>query len=420
MNKTLKYLLIITAVLVVGVIIAKKSGLVGKEILFKVSTENAEKRTITETIVANGKIQPKTEVKISADVSGEIIDLLVEDGDSVTKGQLLLKINPDIYYSTIERLQASVNSAKAQLSQSEASLLEKEKSHKRNERLWDKKAISESEFESSEIAYKIALANKQSAEFSVKSAEASLKEANENLTKTQIYSPIDGIVTRLNIELGERVVGTAQMTGTEIMRIANLNNMEVKVDVNENDIVRVSKFDTALVEVDAYLGQKFKGIVTEIANSANTEGAATDQVTNFEVKIRLLPEGYKALVTNEKPFPFRPGMSASVEIQTNTMLDVISIPIQAVTARADSLLNDSIKLGEDDDLIEIVFVYSGDADSKVKIIKVKTGIQDDNYIQILEGIEPNTEVVIAPYSAINKKLKDDMKVEKVSKDKLFK
>ena len=419
MNKTLKYLLIITAVLIVGVIIAKKTGFVGKEILFKVSTENAEKRMITETIVANGKIQPKTEVKISADVSGEIIELLVEDGDSVSKGQLLLKINPDIYYSTIERLEASVNSAKAQLSQSEASLLEKDKSHKRNQRLWDKKAISESEYESSEIAYKIALANKQSAEFSVKSAEASLKEANENLTKTQIYSPIEGIVTKLNIELGERVVGTAQMTGTEIMRIANLNNMEVKVDVNENDIVRVSKFDTALVEVDAYLGEKFKGIVTEIANSANTDGSATDQVTNFEVKIRLLPEGYKDLVTEEKPFPFRPGMSASVEIQTNTMFDVISIPIQAVTARVDSLLNDSIKGDDNDELIEIVFVYSGDADSKVKIQKVKTGIQDDNYIQIIEGVEPNTEVVVAPYSAINKKLKDDMKVEKVSKDKLF-
>jgi len=416
MNKILKYLLIIVGVLIVFIIIAKSTGLIGSEAFLKISTEKVQKRTIIETIVANGKIQPKTEVKISADVSGEIIELFVEDGDSVTQGQLLLKINPDIYQSTIERLDASVNSSKAQLAQSEASLIEKEKSYKRNKNLWEKKTISDAEFESIEIAYKVALANKESAEYSVKSSQASLKEANENLTKTQIYAPIDGIVTKLNVEKGERVVGTAQMTGTEIMRIANLNNMEVIIDVNENDIVRVSKNDTAIVEVDAYLGKKFKGIVTEIANSANTEGTATDQVTNFEVKIKLLPKYYKELITENKPFPFRPGMSASVDIQTKTVFDVLSLPIKAVTTRADSLLSDSIKLGENEDVLEIVFIYDN---NKAKIRKVKTGIQDDNYIQILSGVKLNEEVVTDPYSAINKTLKDNMPVEKVSKDKLF-
>jgi HlyD family secretion protein len=416
MNKTLKYLLIIAGALIIIVIIAKSFGLVGKEILIKVSTEEVQNRTITETIIANGKIQPKTEVKISADVSGEIIELYVEDGDSVTKGQLLLKINPDIYFSTIERLDASVNSSKAQLAQSEATLLEKEKTHSRNTNLWNKKAISDAEYESSEIAYKIALANKKSAGFSVKSAEASLKEANENLTKTQIYSPMYGIVTKLNVELGERVVGTAQMTGTEIMRIANLNNMEVQIDVNENDIVRVSKNDTALIEVDAYLGKKFKGLVTEIANSASTEGTSTDQVTNFEVKIKLLPKYYKELVSKNNPFPFRPGMSASVEVQTKTVNNVLSIPIQSVTTRTDSLLNDSLRELNNDEIKEIVFIYK---DNKVFIKNVETGVQNNNYIEIISGVKINDEVVIAPYSAITKKLKDDMKVEKVSKDKLF-
>jgi HlyD family secretion protein len=225
-----------------------------------------------------------------------------------------------------------------------------------------------------------------------------------------------GIVTKLNVELGERVVGTAQMTGTEIMRIANLNNMEVQIDVNENDIVRVSKNDTALIEVDAYLGKKFKGLVTEIANSASTEGTSTDQVTNFEVKIKLLPKYYKELVSKNNPFPFRPGMSASVEVQTKTVNNVLSIPIQSVTTRTDSLLNDSLRELNNDEIKEIVFIYK---DNKVFIKNVETGVQNNNYIEIISGVKINDEVVIAPYSAITKKLKDDMKVEKVSKDKLF-
>jgi len=416
MNKTLKYLLIATAIIIVLIIVGKKSGVVGKEIILKVSTEKVTKRTLTETITANGKIQPKTEVKISADVSGEIIELYVEDGDSVQQGQLLLKINPDIYLSTIERLQASVNSSKSQLLQTEAQLLEKKQNYDRNKKLYDKETISKAEFESIEIAYKIAQANLSSSQFAVQSSEASLKEAKENLRKTNIFSPISGIVTKLNVEKGERVVGTAQMTGTEIMRIANLNNMEVKIDVNENDIVRVSKNDTALIEVDAYLDYKFKGIVTEIANSANTDGVSADQVTNFEVKIRILPESYKELVNNDKPFPFRPGMSASVDIQTETEYNVLTVPIQSVTARADSLLPDSLQQKENNELQEIVFVYNN---NKVNMRKVTTGIQNDSYIQIKTGLKSNEEVVSAPYTAISKKLKNNTKVEKVKEKDLF-
>ncbi len=416
MNKILKYLLIATLVIIVLIIVGKKSGIVGKKIVLKVATEKVEKRTLTETITANGKIQPKTEVKISADVSGEIIELFIEDGDSIQQGDLLLKINPDIYLSTIERLAASVNSSKSQLLQTEAQLLEKKQNYDRNKKLFDKETISKAEFESIEIAYKIAQANLSSSQFAVQSSEASLKEANENLRKTSIFAPISGIVTKLNVEKGERVVGTAQMTGTEIMRIANLNNMEVKIDVNENDIVRVSKNDTALIEVDAYLDYKFKGIVTEIANSANTDGVSADQVTNFEVKIRILPESYKELVKEDKPYPFRPGMSASVDIQTETEHNVLTVPIQSVTARADSLLPDSLQQKENGDLQEIVFVYTND---KVRIRKVTTGIQNDNYIQIKTGLKPDEVVVSAPYTAISKKLKDDTTVEQVEEKDLF-
>lgn len=414
MSKTLKILLIVAVILIVAIVIGKKSGVFGEKYLLKVYTEKPEKRTITETITASGKIQPKTEVKISADVSGEIIDLFVEDGDSVKKGQLLLKIKPDIYLSQIERIEASVNSSKAQLAQAKAQLLEKENAYKRSKILWEKKTISDAEYESAEIAYKVAKASLDAAEFSVHSSMASLKEAQENLVKTQIYSPIDGIVTKLNVEKGERVVGTAQMTGTEIMRIANLNEMEVKVDVNENDIINVSKNDTAIIEVDAYLGKKFKGVVTEIANSAsNGQNSGIDQVTNFEVKIKILPESYNKLVNNENPFPFRPGMSASVDIQTQTAYNVLSIPIQAVTAKADSLLPDSIST-HTGELQEIVFVVKN---NKAKIRKVKTGIQNDNFIQIISGLTEKDEVVSAPYMAISKKLKDGTEIEIVKNKK---
>jgi HlyD family secretion protein len=416
MNKTLKILIIVAVIAIAGIIIGKKSGTIGEKLLIKVYTEQVKPRTITETITASGKIQPKTEVKISADVSGEIIELYVEDGDSVKQGQLLLKIKPDIYLSQIERLEATVNSSKAQLSQAQAQLLEKENAFNRSKILWQKKTISDAEYEAAEIAFKVAKANLDAAQFSVHSSMASLKEARENLIKTQIYSPINGIVTKLNVEKGERVVGTAQMTGTEIMRIADLNKMEVKVDVNENDIINVSKNDTAIIEVDAYLGKKFKGIVTEIANSASGTTTGIDQVTNFEVKVKILPSSYKFLQTKTNPFPFRPGMSASVDIQTQTVYNVLSVPIQAVTAKADSLLPDSMQ-EHNSELQEIVFVA---VDNKAKIRKVKTGIQDDKFIQILSGLNENENVISAPYMAISRKLKNNSGIEIVkNKENLY-
>ena len=431
-NKKLRYLIAGLLVLVVVLIIAKKQGWIGESNLLKVVTEKAEKRSIIESITANGKIQPETEVKISPDVSGEIVALYVKEGDEVEKGQLLLKIKEDIYISYLERAKAAVNSAKAnfanskaRLAQTEASFHQQELAFNRSKKLYKQKAISLSEFENAEAAFNMAKADLKAAgesvnssKFSVKSAEASLKEARENLQKTSIYAPIDGTVSRLNVEKGERVVGTIQMAGTELLRIANLNVMEVKVDVNENDIVSVSLNDTALIEIDAYLKEKFKGIVTEIANSANVLGMSSDQVTNFEVKIRILNSSYNHLIKNDRPYPFRPGMSATVEIQTTYENDILTVPIQAVTTRVDSVQTDSISSDkkDDDEIKEIVFTFS---DGKVSKREVTTGIQDDTYIEIKEGIEEGEEVVTAPYSAISRRLKDGKKVEKVDKKELF-
>lgn len=424
-NKAFRYMLIITLALLTLMIAGKKAGWFGKESSFDVSTEKAEKRTIIETITANGKIQPETEVKLSPDVSGEIVELYVADGDEVKKGVLLLKIKPEIYQSNIERMEAALNSAKAQLAQAEAQLIERKSNFNRMEKLWESKTISESEFESASSALEIAEANVSAAKYSIMSSEASLKEAKENLSKTIIYSPIDGTISKLNVEQGERVVGTVQMAGTELLRIANLELMEVKVDVNENDIIRVSIGDTAIIEVDAYIDEKFKGIVTEIANSATSTGIATDQVTNFEVKIRVLPQSYRHLVEKEgkNKYPLRPGMSATVDIRTHTAENVLSIPIEAVTTRRDSSekgkypLADSGEENNDENIDEVVFIYNNDG--SVKQTKVKTGVQDDRYIEILDGISPEDEVVCAPYSAISKRLKDGMKVVKVPREKLF-
>ena len=302
------------------------------------------------------------------------------------------------------------------LAQSQAQLIDKESNYKRNKTLWQQKAISDAEFEAIEATYKVALANVESARYSVKSSEASVKEASENLYKTTIYAPMSGTVSKLNVEKGERVVGTIQMAGTEMLRIANLDRMEILVDVNENDIVRVHLGDTALVEVDAYLGEKFKGLVTEIANSANTTagGIATDQVTSFNVKVRLLRKFYKHLIPKENKFysPFRPGMSASVDIQTKKVNNVLTVPIQSVTLEIDSSVQ------ENDDYIkkEIVYLYRNDS---VFVVPVTTGIQDNNNIQIISGLELSNEVVSAPYSAITKKLKNETAVQKVSKEELF-
>ncbi|MDA3780699.1 MAG: efflux RND transporter periplasmic adaptor subunit [Bacteroidales bacterium] len=431
-NKLLKYLLIIVGILIVFAIIGKKAGWFGKKITIKVSAENPKERTITEVVTASGKIQPETEVNISPDVSGEIVELNIDEGDNVKKGILLLKIKPDIYQSLVDRAKASLNSIKANYANSKAVLAQvvakskqTEQSYERNKILWKKKAISESEYESAVSSYEMSKAelnaskkSVESAKFSIESAKATLNEAEENLKKTKIYAPMNGTISRLNVEIGERVVGTAQMAGTELLRIANLNRMEVKVDVNENDIVRVKLNDTAIVDVDAYLGETFKGIATEIANSANVSGVSTDQVTNFDVKILLLPESYKHLISKTNPNPFRPGMSASVDIQTNTRVDVLTIPIQAVTTRVDTISNsDSLNIPVEKELEEIVFIVSQDS---ALIKKVETGIQNSRYIEIKSGLSKNDEVVFAPYSAISRSLKDGSIVEIVDKKNLFK
>jgi len=424
---------------IIVLVVGKKQGWFGKEYTVSVATETVKAQTLTEFINANGKIQPETQVKISPDVSGEVIELYVEEGNEVKAGDLLCVIKPEMYVSALNRAEAAVNSAKARQAQSEAQLIERELQFKRAKQLYEKNTIPVSEFETAQASFQVAQAEVKAAQFSVKSAEASVAEAREQLTKTKIYAPISGTVAALNIEKGERVVGTSMMTGTEMMVIADLNKMEVWVDVNENDIVKVSKYDTALVEVDAYLNRKFKGLVTEIANSAKSGAAASaaDQVTNFEVKVLLLQESYTDLIdsTTKNIYPFRPGMSAAVDILTETRENVISVPISAVTTRVKKKgggtveVSDEVKTDvpaesgekektvEQDEKQEVVFVLK---DNRARKIEVKTGIQDNNSIQILEGINVGDEVIVAPYNAINKTLKDSMMVKKVKEEELFK
>lgn len=435
-KKLIKYLGAALVILIIIVVIAKNRGCVGKDVMVKVSTEKAEKRTITEMVTANGKIQPEIEVKLAPDVSGEVVELEVNEGDEVEKGQLLVKINPDIYESALDRMEASLNTskanlanAKARLAQVKAQFINAEANYKRNKKLWEDGVVSDADFENTKSNYEVAKADVEAAEqnviaakFNVKSAAASLKEARENLSKTNIYAPMNGTISKLNIEKGERVVGTSQFEGTEIMRVANLSEMEVNVSVNENDIVRVEKGDTALIEVDAYINRKFKGVVTQIANSANTTGISADQVTNFDVTIKILRESYKDLIDKENGMnsPFRPGMSASVDIQTETAYDVVTVPIQAVTTREDTTSTDSATATlnkKDENIYECLFVVSG---NMVSLKRIETGIQDNKYIHVTKNLEEGEEVVVAPYRAISKKLKEGTKVEVVKKETLFK
>lgn len=430
-KKLLKYVLIAVVALLILTVIGKKSGILGKAEITEVTTDVVTKRTIVETIIANGKIQPETEVKISPEVSGEIIELNVKEGDFVEKGKLLLRIKPDIYVSNRDQAEASLNSTKSNLAnaiarqvQSEAQMEKEQLSYERNRKLWEQKTISQSEWEAAESSYKVTKAdleaarqNVRAAEFQVKNAEASLKVSNENLYKTTIYAPMSGTVSKLSVELGERVVGTNMMTGTELLRIADLTRMEVKVDVNENDIVRVSLNDTALVEVDAYLNKKFKAIVTEIANSATTTGASTDQVTNFEVRMLLLASSYKDIVNDKNPNPFRPGMSATVDILTEKRPNILTVPIQAVTILRDSTNKDSVANagGETTNKPkEIVYVIK---DGKAQHKDVVTGIQDNYFIEISKGLSDNEEIITGPYNVISKKLKDGIPVNKALKEK---
>jgi len=414
-NKILKILLPIVVLLLIFAVIGKKAGWFGKALTVKVAVENAEKRVIVETITANGKIQPEKEVKISPDVSGEIVELTIKEGDHVEKGQLLLRIKPDTYVSQRDRSMAAISSARARLAQSEAQFTQAELSFNRSKQLFEEQTVSKSDFEQAQASYTVAKAEVDAAKYSVISAEASLKEANEMLIKTSIYAPISGTVSMLLVELGERVAGTNLMAGTELLRVADLSRMEAQVQVNENDIPRVKLGDTALIEVDAYLDQKFKGIVTEIANSAKTTGVSADQVTNFDVKILVLPQSYQKLIAAGNSNPFRPGMSATVDIQTESKADVITVPIQSVTTRTDTTKTSTTISNED--IRTIVFVADG---QYARAKDVKTGIQDNTYIEIISGIAVNDKVISAPFSAISKKLSDSTLIEVVKKEILFK
>ncbi|PKP49009.1 MAG: efflux RND transporter periplasmic adaptor subunit [Bacteroidetes bacterium HGW-Bacteroidetes-11] len=433
--------IVIIAIVILAV--ARKKGLIGEEDGIKVTSEKAMLRSIIETVSANGKIQPEVEVKISPDVSGEIVELYVKEGDEVKSGDLLAKIDPKIYASNYDRMLAGVNSQKANLANSrarvaqvQAQFINAKASFERSDRLFKEKAISASEFDAAQSAFEVAKAevtaaqeNVKAAEFAVKSAEASVKEASENLYKTSIYAPVSGTISKLNVEKGERVAGASQFSsGTEILRIANLEVMEVNVSVNENDIVRIAINDTALVEVDSYLNRKFKGVITQIATSANVVGLSADQVTNFDVKIRMIPGSYSDLKVKGQPTasPFRPGMSATVDIQTETALNVLTVPIQSVTTRQDTTKTEvqgpanteayEKTTRSTETAKEYVFVVK---DGMAKLQEVKTAIQDNMYIQITEGLSEGDEVISGPYRAVSKTLKNDDKVKVVEKEALF-
>lgn len=449
MNKKLLWIIIGLVVLIVVLIGLKKSGVIGKEEGIKVTSEKATHRTIIETVNASGKVYPEIEVKVSPDISGEIVELNVNEGDSVTKGQVLARIYADIYLTQRDQVVAGVNQSKAQLSNSTASLvglkatLDNLKNvYERQKKLFNEKVVSRAEFEQSEQAYLTAQANYnaareglKSSEASIQSAQAQLQKADKDLSRTVITSPMNGMISLMNVKKGERVAGNSFNVGTEMMRVADMRSIEVRVDVGENDIPKVKLGDTAIVEVDAYTNRKFKGLVYKIANPNTGSAVSTTssaEVTNYKVHIRLLPVSYKDLVGPGKGFPFRPGMSASADIQTRTKQNVLSVALNAVTTRDKN--GDASAAGDktddkkpeaketkstsgDDGIEEVVFVLQ--KDNKVKKVKVKTAIQDLNYIEILEGLKEGDEVITGPYSIVSKTLKDGNLVTVVTKDKLF-
>ncbi|MEO6894853.1 MAG: efflux RND transporter periplasmic adaptor subunit, partial [Ginsengibacter sp.] len=444
MNKKLKWVIIALVTIIVVLIILKKTGVIGKDEGIKVTTEKVAKRTIVETVNASGKIYPEVEVKLSPDISGEIIDLDVEEGDSVKKGQVLAKIYGDIYATQRDQAAAIVTQQQAQMADVqaglgalEAQLDQAKKTYDMQKELYDEKVISRNEFNTADAAYKTAVANLNAAKQGVKgsqagvlSAQAALQKADKDISLATLKSPMDGVVSLLSVKKGERVVGSSMMAGTEMMRIADMSKIEVRVDVGENDIPKVRLGDSAVIEVDAYNDRKFTGVVTQIASSNN--GAATQSdlantstdVTNYKVYIRLNPASYQDLLngSKKKRFPFRPGMSASADIQTKTHTNVLSVPINAVTTREriDSTKNnqvnnpassDDVAVANpgDDDLDIVVFVLQ--PDGKVKKQKVKTDIQDINYIEITNGLKEGQEVITGPYDVVSKTLKDGDKVK---------
>jgi len=427
-NKIFRILLVVSIVILILLGVAKQQKWIGAEVLIKVATEKPEKRTIIETVNASGSVYPVLEVKVSPDVSGEVTELYVQEGDSVKEGQLLAKIKPDIYLSYVDRANAAhygslsaIESAKAGLEQVKAQYDKAKADLERTTGLYNNKVISELDLLTAQANFKNAEAQKvaateniKNAQFNANIAAANVKESQQNLNKTIITAPMTGVVSKLNIEKGERVVGTSQMSGTEMLRVADFHALEVRVNVNENDVIKIHLNDTTLISVDAYPDRKFKGVVSKVANSSSSGLSATDQSTTFVVRIKILPESYADLMTEENRHqPFRPGMNASVEIQTNTVLNVISLPIQSVTLREDSIKAKSNKKEDSQD--EVVFIYKN---GKVSMQKVKTGIQNELYYEIKEGVNLEDEVVVAPYTAISRKLKDKTKVEKTVKEML--
>ena len=412
-KKTLLIVLVIALVLIVALVVGKKSGTFGKTGNFKkVETTLIEKIDITETVSATGKIQPEVEVKLSSEVSGEIIELPIAEGQEVKKGDLLVKINPDLYQSSLQRSQASYQNIKANLAQTEASLKQAKANYDRNKTLFEKGVISKSEWDNIVSQYEVAQANKESAFYNVQSAAATVNEAQDNLGRTTIYAPMSGTISKLDAELGERVVGTQQMAGTEILRVANLGEMEVEVEVNENDIVKVSVGDSAIVEVDAYLGKEFKGLVTEISNSA-ADGLTADQVTNFDVKVKILEDSYQELKEGkpENYYPFRPGMTATVDIITSKRSNIVGVPISAIVIKNDTTTTrkkTGVVSTKAEENFECVFVKQN---GKAKLQVVETGIQDDTNIEITAGLEEGVEVITGPYNMVTKLLKPGDKVE---------
>ena len=420
MSKKKIYILVgVVVTLIIVLVTLKSKGIIGgNDDSKQVETSKVDEITIIETVSATGKIQPEIEVKISSEVSGEVIALPVKEGQVVKKGDLLVKINPDLYTSGYNRTVSNLSGTKAGLSQADATFKEAKASYDRSKTLFDKGIISRSDWDKAIAAFEGAKANKESAYYNVQSANATVKEAKDNLGRTTIYAPADGTISSLGVELGERVLGTQQMTGTEILRVANLNNMEVEVDVNENDIVKINIGDSTKIQVDAYLKKEFKGIVTSISNSASAATTA-DQVTNFKVKVRILKESYQDLLEGKPATysPFRPGMTATVDIITERKEKVIGVPISAVVIKSDTTATKSYEIedeGEDkkvapknDKKFECVFVKVG---NKAKIRIVKTGIQDDTNIEVTAGLKKGDVVIVGPYTTVTKDLNSGDKV----------
>ena len=414
-KKTLYWVIAVAVLLMIFLVIGKKAGWFGKSGDFKeVEVAQISSIDIVETVAATGKIQPEIEVALSSEVSGEIIELPVKEGQTVEKGDLLVKINPDLIQAAVSQSQAGLQNVRAQYAQAQASEKNAQLNYERNKALFEKGVISKSEWDKSVADYDMAQANAKAAYYNVQSASANVKQSVDNLSRTTIYAPMSGTISKLSVELGERVVGTAQMAGTEIVRVANLQNMEVEVDVNENDIVKVSVGDSTIVEVDAYLKREFKGIVTEIANSAESALTA-DQVTNFKVKVRILPESYKDL-TEGKPesfSPFRPGMTATVDIITNKKKNIIGVPISSVVIKTDTTDSKKSYISNESssataEKFEAVYVKEGE---EAKLRVVKTGIQDDSNIEIISGLKEGETVITGPYNTVTKSLKQGDKVE---------